>query len=138
MTPTQRIQLAQSQTRSEIAKILDTAEGDRADSWQTDIESLTKRAASLELELRAAIVAGEDTTEETTTEETTTESTEELERRQLQESIGFEPYLRAALAGRGVVSGPESEFNAEYGLSEEQFPLYQTCLLYTSPSPRDS
>ena len=125
MTPKQRIELEQSKTRSEIAAILDTEEVKRSDSWQTDLEALTKRAQSLELELRAALVAGEDSesTEEETEEETTEESTEDLERRQLEESISFENYLRPALAGRGVTNGAEAEYNQEFGLSEEQFPL---------------
>ena len=35
----------------------------------------------------------------------------------------FEPYVRAAMSGHGVASGPEAEFNQEFGLSAEQFPL---------------
>ena len=77
MTPTQKLQVAQSENRSKIAGILDTEEDKREKTWQSDLEGLTKRAQSLELELRAALVAGEDTTEETTEEKTekTTEST---------------------------------------------------------------
>ena len=123
MTPTQKLQLEQSKNRSEIAAILNTDADKRADSWQTDLEGLTKRAQSLELELRAAIVAGDEESTEETTEETTEEDTAALELRQLEDSISFAPYLRAALAGRGLASGPESEYNAETGLSEEQFPL---------------
>ena len=122
MTPTQKLQVAQSENRSKIAGILDTEEDKREKTWQSDLEGLTKRAQSLELELRAALVAGEEKTEETT-EEKTTESTEDLERRELEKSIGFEPYLRASMSGHGVVSGPEAEFNQEFGLSAEQFPL---------------
>ena len=125
MTPTQKLQVAQSENRSKIAGILDTEEDKREKTWQSDLEGLTKRAQSLELELRAALVAGEEKPEEKTEETTeeTTETTEDLERRELEKSIGFEPYLRAALAGRGVASGPEAEFNQEFGLSAEQFPL---------------
>ena len=125
MTPTQKLQLEQSKNRSEIAVILNTETGKRSDSWETDLEGLSKRAQSLELELRAALVMGEEKSEETTEEKTEekTEDTADLERRQLEESIGFEPYLRAALSGRGVASGPEAEFNQEFGLSAEQFPL---------------
>ena len=127
MTAVQKLQVEQSKNRSEIAVILNKPEGERPDTWQSDLEGLTKRAQSLELELRAALVAGEESTETTETKETetkeSTESTEDLERRELEKSIGFEPYLRAALSGHGVASGPEAEFNAEFGLSAEQFPL---------------
>ena len=125
MTPTQKLQVAQSENRSKIAGILDTEEDKREKTWQSDLEGLTKRAQSLELELRAALVAGEDKPEETTEETTekTTESTEDLERRELEKFIGFEPYVRAAMSGHGVASGPEAEFNQEFGLSAEQFPL---------------
>ena len=122
MTPKQKLEVERSKNRSEIAAILNTEADKRSDSWETDLESLTKRAQSLELEFRAALVAGEEKTEETT-EEKSTEDAEDLERRQLEESIGFEPYLRAAMSGHGVASGPEAEYNQEYGLSAEQFPL---------------
>ena len=121
MTPTQKLQVAQSENRSKIAGILDTEEDKREKTWQSDLEGLTNRAQSLELELRAALVAGEESTEEKT--EKTTESTEDLERREPEKSIGFEPYVRAAMSGHGVASGPEAEFNQEFGLSSEQFPL---------------
>ena len=117
MTPTQKLQVAQSENRSKIAGILDTEEDKREKTWQSDLEGLTKRAQSLELELRAALVAGEEKTEETT--EKTTEDTADLERRELEKSIGFEPYVRAAMSGHGVASGPEAEFNQEFGLSAE-------------------
>ena len=126
MNATQKLQVTQSEVRSKIAGILDTEEDKREKTWQSDLEGLTKRAQSLELELRAALVAGEDKPEEKTeetTEETTTEDTADLERRQLEESIDFEPYVRAAMAGHGVASGAEAEYNTEYGLSAEQFPL---------------
>ena len=124
MTPTQKLQVTQSENRSKIAGILDTEEDKRETTWQSDLEGLTKRAQSLELELRAALVAGEEEKEETKEETTeTTEDTADLERRQLEESISFEPYIAAALSGRGVVSGAEGEYNAEFGLSAEQFPL---------------
>ena len=122
MTPTQKLQVAQSENRSKIAGILDTEEDKREKTWQSDLEGLTKRAQSLELELRAALVAGEDKPEKTEKTETT-EDTADLERRQLEESIGFEAYIRAAMSGHGVASGPEAEFNQEFGLSAEQFPL---------------
>ena len=66
MTPTQKLQVAQSENRSKIAGILDTEEDKREKTWQSDLEGLTKRAQSLELELRAALVAGEEKTEEST------------------------------------------------------------------------
>ena len=114
MTPTQKLQLEQSKNRSEIAAILNTEADKRSDSWEADLEGLTKRAQSLELELRAALVAGDDKT---------TEDTEDLERRQLEKSINFAPYISAAMSGHGVASGAEAEYNQEYGLSAEQFPL---------------
>ena len=124
MTPTQKLQVEQSKNRSEIAAILNTEADKRSDSWETDLEGLTKRAQSLELELRAALVAGEDEKEETKEETTeTTEDTADLERRELEQSISFAPYISAAMSGHGVASGPEAEYNQEYGLSSEQFPL---------------
>ena len=92
MTSTQKLQVEQSKNRSEIAAILNTEADKRSDSWETDLEGLTKRGLSLELELRAALVAGEETTEETKEETTeTTEDTADLERRELEQSISFAP-----------------------------------------------
>ena len=128
MTPTQKIQVAQSETRTQIASVLDTEVDKRAETWETDLEGLTKRAKSLEIELRAALVAGEDkddestTVESTTVETTTDESVEDRERRELSESIDFGEYLGAAMYGKAV-SGKEAEYNDEYGYAADQFPL---------------
>ena len=118
MTPTQKLQVTQSEVRTQIGAILGTEEDKREKTWQSDLEGLTKRAQSLELELRAALVAGDDKATEETTEETA-----DLERRELEKSISFAPYISAAMSGHGVASGPEAEYNQEYGLSAEQFPL---------------
>ena len=127
MTSTQKIQLEQSKNRAAIGAILNTELEKRAESWSADLDALSTRAESLEIELRAALVAGEDDpkteTETETRTETRTETPEELEKRQLENSIDFGKYLSAALAGHGVVSGPESEYNQEFGLSSDQFPL---------------
>ena len=98
MTPTQKVQLAQSKVRAEIGAILSTDEEKRESTWSTDLDTLTKRAQSLEVELRAALVAGDDDTTKTETEtETETATTpEEREKRELVNS-----YRVRKLPGRG-------------------------------------
>ena len=123
MTPTQKVQVEQSTNRSAIAAILDKPETDRAETWQTDLDGLTKRAQSLELELRAALAMGDETEEEEDEETTTTETKEETETRELFEGLEFSKYIAAAMSGRGVADGQEAEYNTEQGLAMDQFPL---------------
>ena len=132
MTAMEKLQLEQSQVRSQLNTALALAEAERPATWQTDMDTLTTRAQSLETEMRAVLVLGSDDddgnkakteTETTTTETTTTESKEDMERRELAESIEFGAYIAAALGMHGVSSGPEAEYNAEYGLASDQFPL---------------
>ena len=127
MTPLAKLQLEQSQVRSQLNAALALSEAERAADWQTDMDKLTTRAQSLETEMRAVIVLGDgdgdDDTTTTTTEQTTTESKEDLERRELTEKIEFSNYISAAMGRTGVTGGAEAEYNAEYGLASDFFPL---------------
>ena len=125
MTRLQKLQLEQSEIRQKIGESLDIPEDDRPATYAADLDKLTKRALALEVEMRAAVVAGEETAEETA-EETTTETTEEdaeaRELRELEERVEFAPYVRAAVRGRGV-DGAELEYNAALGMDADRFPL---------------
>ena len=129
MTPLEKLQLEQSQVRSQLNTALALAEAERPATWQSDMDTLTTRAQSLETEMRAVLVLGsgddsdDDKDKTTTTTTTTTESKEELERRELTEKIEFGNYIAAAMGMHGVTGGAEAEYNVEYGLPSDQFPL---------------
>ena len=139
MTPLAKLQLEQSQVRSQLNAALALSEAERGADWQTDMDKLTTRAQSLETEMRAVIVLGDgddDDTTTTTTETTTTESKEDLERRELTEKIEFSNYISAAMGRTGVTNGPEAEYNAEYGLASDFFPL--SLLARDMPEPLET
>ena len=128
MTRLQKLQLEQSEIRQKIGESLDIPEADRSESYSADLDKLTKRALALEVELRAATVAGEESTteestEETTTEETTDEDAEAREMRELRERVEFAPYVAAAMASHGLTGGPELEYNQALSMGSDRFPL---------------
>lgn len=102
MTPTQKIEVEKSKNRSEIASILDKPEADRPDTWQSDLEGLTKRAQGLEIELRAALVAGEDSTEETTEETPEDKAFSDLLKRSTIEDYLAESVFDSTLEGASL------------------------------------
>jgi len=119
MTRLQKLQLAQSENRSALGALLDTPEDDREDTYQADLEKLTKRAKDLELELRAALVAGEESEEEETE---TRESADELELRELVDGALVGDVFAAALTGRPT-DGQTRELQEHYGLDFNAVPL---------------
>ena len=117
MSALQRLQLKQSELRSKIAAELDKAADDREDGG---LERMTREMQALEIECRAALVIQEDSglPEDTEVARSADEKLVELRSR-----VDFGEYVNAALAGRGVVGGPEAEYNQELGLKEDFFPL---------------
>ena len=79
MTRLQKLQVEQSELRSKIGAALDTSEDKRGETWQTDLDKMTKRAQTMEIELRAALVS----------EETGEEKTEDLELRSIMEDASL-------------------------------------------------
>ena len=115
MTRVQKAQLRQSELRSKIAAELDKEEADR-DSGE--LERLTKEAQAVEVELRAALVI-----EEENAIPDVVQTQEDYQLTELRSRVSFGPYLKAAMAGVGVNSGAEAEYNAELGLPAEYFPV---------------
>ena len=117
MTALQRAQLRQSEIRTKIASELGKEEADRD---HAELESLTVQAKNIETEVRAALVAGEDSglPEDTEVARSADDKLVELRSR-----VDFGEYVDAALAGRGVAGGAEAEYNQELGLKEDFFPL---------------
>ncbi len=115
MTDLQRIQLRQPEVRMALAAELDKAEDDREDGA---LERSTKQAQTLETEYRAALQLHEDSAQPDRVD-----TAEGLELAELRSRADFGEYIAAPMAGRGVIAGPELEYNQELGLREDYFPL---------------
>ena len=134
MTRLQKLQVEQSELRSKIGAALDTAEDKRGETWQTDLDKLTKRAQTMELELRAALVSEE--TGEEKTEETTEEKTEDRELRSILEDASLGTIYAAVLEHRAV-DGRERELQEHFGLGINQFPVELLETRAVTPAPTD-
>ena len=117
MTRLQKLQIEQSEVRSKIGAALDSPEAERAETWQADLDSLTKRAQSLELELRAAISAGDEEVKE---EREETSETREL--REMVNGADLGNIFDAVIEGRQT-DGSERELQSHYGLNTNQIPI---------------
>ena len=115
MTNLQKIQLQQSEVRSQLAEELDKSEEERTEGL---LEDLTKRAQRLEVEYRAALALQEETAQPDRVD-----TPEGRELNELRSRVNFGEYVSAAMAGRGVIAGPELEYNQELGLREDFFPI---------------
>ena len=118
MTPTQKLQLEQSKVRSDINKALSTPESDRAESWSDDLEKLTKRAENLEIEVRAALVAGDPETKS----ETETETPEDKELADLMTRSSIEDYLAESVFDEKL-DGASLELRQHLELPPNNVPL---------------
>ena len=110
MTAAQRLQLEQSEKRQRINELL--ALDELTDEQRAELDTLTKRAQQIEVELRAAIVAeGEPETRDAPSD------AEQRERMELRSKASLTSYLRAALSGKQV-DGAEAELNAAAGIGD--------------------
>ena len=121
MTRLQKLQIEQSELRSKIGAALDTAGDKRSETWQSDLDTLTKRAQTLESELRAALVVGEGE-EETREEEETTETPEGRELAGLLKRSSIEDYLADSLFDERL-DGASLELRQALELPPNQVPL---------------
>ena len=120
MDRVQKVQLRLSESRNKLSELLDTELAKRGESFDEDLKRLSQEIRSLESEYQAALLASP---EPETRVEARHESAEDRELRELEESVDFANYVRAALAGHGVVSGPEAELNKHLGLESNYFPM---------------
>ena len=119
MNRLQKMQLRQSEARLALGALLDTTEGDRADTYsEADLAKATTEVRSLEGEIQAAMVAGEDETAETVK----TGSSEGREMRELVNRSNVGEIFDAAL-GKRPVDGASAEIQKHYGLDVNQVPL---------------
>ena len=119
MTRLQKLQLRQSEVRVDLGKLLDTPEADRTDTYADDLGKLTTEVRSLETDVGAAMLAGDDKVAEVATSATP----EGKEYRELRSSVDFGRYVSAALGGHGVTNGPELELNEHLKIADGYFPM---------------
>ena len=131
MTPAQKIALKQSEVRQKINDLL--GKDELTDAERAELGNLTTRAQQLEIEYRAALVAGEDDTPE----ETTTEGTpEDRELRSLIDDSSLGLIFEAVLEHRQV-DGREAELQQAYGLAGNEIPLEMLETRAVTPAPAD-
>lgn len=122
MDALQKVQLRQSELRIRLNALLETPAETRAESFSEDLGRLTAEVKAGEGEIQAAILAAPEVVE-TRSEERPTHTSEERELLELRSAVHFEKYVAAALAGGGIQSGAEAEYNQHLGLPQNHFPL---------------
>ena len=115
MTRLQKLLLRQSEIRQSLAAMLDTAEGERADTYGADLSKVTAEVRALEGEIQAAIVAEP-------VPEVKTDTPEGREMRELIDKSNVGEIFDAAL-GKRPVDGASAEIQKAYGLDVNQVPL---------------
>ena len=121
MTPLQRLQVEQSEKRQAINELL--AVEDLTDDQRTELDTLTKRLQQIEVETRAAIVAGGE--EGVTTATAGGDTSPDADRLELRGRASLGRYLLAALRGQ-TPSGAEAELQQEAGVDGIPLELWDT------------
>ena len=117
MTRLQRLQLRQSEARSALGDLLDTAEDKRSDSYADDLGKATAEVRALESELQAALVA-----DEPAEQVTTADTPEDRELSHLVASANVGAILDSAL-DRRAIDGATADLQQHYNLAANQVPL---------------
>ena len=121
MTPVQRLQLEQSAKRQKLNELL--ALDELTDEQRAELETLSKRAQQIEVELRAAITAETMATDRARTETREDgEDAEARELRKLEDGASISQIFEAALERRST-DGQTAELQQHLKLHQNQVPL---------------
>ncbi len=143
MTKVHKLQIRQSELRETINKLLNTPSGERGENYDTELREATAEAQKLEIELRAALVAEEDTDREAReAAEAAGVDPETRERLELRSRATLGGFLLSALQGR-LPGGAEAEYAAACGVTdgfpvdlfEQDRPAPETRADAVSPAP---
>lgn len=115
MTPLQRLQLRQSEVRERLNALLN-GHKDRTDKETSELRTLTTEAQSLEVEIRAALVAEPEPEERPVADPSATQLEE------LRQSFECGAVLRAMHLG-GKLEGATREYQEERSLAVNQIPI---------------
>ncbi|MDE2938943.1 MAG: phage major capsid protein [Chloroflexota bacterium] len=114
MTPRQKLELAMSRNRARIRELL--ALDEVTEEQRTELDTLTQRAETLEVDYRAAVVAYPDPVE------VSQDGPEQRELAQLTQDADAGEIMTAVLEHRAT-SGREAELQQHHGLNHNQIPL---------------
>ena len=120
MTPLQKLQLRQSETRQKLATLLETDLEKRGETYADDLAKLTAALKGLEPEIQAAIMAQPDDNE-TRTEDDGAETPEDREYVDLLQRSSIIDYLGEALGE--PVEGASRELREELDVGVGYLPL---------------
>ena len=115
MTDLQKLQLRASAIRARMAELGAIAE--QTDETRGEIGSLRTEYQDVETRATAMMVAGD------TPKETVVDTPENRELAEIRNQVKVQRYLASAVAGHGVIDGPELEYNQALGMTTEQFPM---------------
>ena len=111
MTARQRLQIEQSEKRQKINDLLAIDSAELSDEQRGELDTLTKRMQTLEVELRAAIVAEGEEERRAAGQFRDGQDGESAEVRGLLSRVTLHDYLNPAIAGNGL-TGAAAELNA--------------------------
>ena len=118
MTPLQELEVRAADVRRRIGEIADIPDTDWTDEITAELSALRAEHGRNELRQSALKLSGDGTPEPVEHATPVDDKLVELRNR-----LQFGTYVAAAMAGRPVLSGPESEYNAERGIKEGYFPM---------------
>ena len=118
MTKVQELQIRQSELRETINKLLNTPTGERGENYEQELREATGEATTVEVDLRAAIVAESDTEREIREQaQAGGVDPETRERLELRSRATLGGFLLSALQGR-LPGGVEAEYAAACGVTD--------------------
>ena len=110
------------EARAALGKHLDIDyESRNAETWDTELATLKTGIEARSAEFQAAAALEESTT--TTKTANAPSDPEQRELLELRNRVDFGQYVKAAMAGHGVVGGAEAEYNQHLGMASEYFPM---------------
>ena len=117
MTPLAEVEVRLSEVRKRLAAI---GAAELNDDVRAELDNLRAEYTDLETRSQALRMGGESEPEKI---EKRADHGEDLELRELRDSVQFGTYVAAAIGGHPVFNGAEAEYNQHLGLEAHQFPL---------------
>ena len=130
MTPIQVLEIRAGEIRKRLSDIGSRAELD--DEVRSELEILKVEYSDNDAKRAAITIAGDAPA--TPVETTSAEGRELVE---LRSQVDFGKYVAAAMAGNGVIDGPEREYNQHLGIADNYFPMELLAGKYEERAKRD-
>ena len=114
------------------ARLAELATAEVTDESRAELDALRTEFADNERRQAALMIA-----DDTPAPIETTDTSEGREYRELRQAASFSRYVAAAMAGKGVGDGAESELNQHLGIADNYFPLRMLAGDYETRAARD-